>query len=178
MVVRDPGTQTGMKVTSEGRAMSYAITESESYHSGEEGFAYHIVLEQTPTSTDDCFFYMKNTNDRDLVIVGYSGYAATADVVEFNLNPTGTPVSGTDITPVNIKGSSSENLDGTFQSGVDITGLTKGSTFHKAKIGTSQFYEIFPSAVWVQKNGTFGLWAVTGTYQINLTLLVHYEPDL
>ena len=46
MEIRDPGGQTGAKVTTEGKLETYAVTEAESLHvNEEEGQTYSIIFD-------------------------------------------------------------------------------------------------------------------------------------
>jgi len=58
-------------VTKENRIKSDCITTTIEHHANQdEGDAYAIPFSQSPTAADDCIFYMKNTDDVDMVIEG------------------------------------------------------------------------------------------------------------
>ena len=93
-----------------------------------DGQSYSFMISVTPTGAGDCFFYLKNDNDMDLIISEMMMRAAADETVTFKLGDSGTPVGGSTGTPVNRNAGSGNEADVTAQYGVDITGLSGGST--------------------------------------------------
>lgn len=107
MQINDPDGQ-ALKVNSEGRALTYTVTEHESLHANEDGNAYSVVFEADPNGTDIDFFYLKNTHATDDLVIHKIRMSTTAvDIdVDIKLGVTGTPTTGTAVVPANLKAGS------------------------------------------------------------------------
>jgi len=176
----EDGTGSGRSATVdvENRFHVDAISASPEHHTNHKhGKAFSINFEATPTGTGDCFFYMKNTSEEDIIIEGFGLYMVANDYVDIKLNDYGTPISGNDITPANCNGGSGNIASGTFQNGNDITGLSGGTTvyryYHASSNGTT--YHNFEMDIIVPKNGTFTFYIGTGTTALHgfLNLIYH-----
>ena len=117
-------------VTSENMIKTLAITQSMEHHVNvEEGRAYHLPFVYASTGTGDstgsCFLYIKNSDEKDMVIEGFS--YATTGVIQVVKGVSGTPGGGAAIVPSNVNFGSGRLADGTFYGSTKITGLTKGT---------------------------------------------------
>ena len=74
----EDGTGTGYKakITSENKLLTQSLSEFMQYHLNQvHEEMYSMVVSKTPTGAGDCFLYIKNTSDDDLVIFKFKGYA-------------------------------------------------------------------------------------------------------
>ncbi len=154
------------KVTDDGRLAVAAIAASpEHYFNHSKGQAYTASFSATPTGAGDCFFYMKNTGEPDIIIEGFGLWLAANEYIDVNLRDTGTAANGTDITPVNLNTSSGNSPITTIQNGNDITGLSGGDLAYRVYHASSQdiTYTNFEMDIILTKNGVFTLYVQTGT---------------
>jgi hypothetical protein len=179
-VIRDPVNKTGARVNSMGELTVAAITETaERFANKDNGQAYSINVEQTPTGGNDNFLYIKNTSSSDqLIIEGVDNYAGSAEEVLIFLGTTGTTIGGTAVTPANLNTSSSKEMTGTFEAGNNITGLTDGTQIYKIKLGTSQSQFNFEQDIVIAPGGVLSMQAVTGGIKINMNVLIHIDPKI
>jgi len=152
-------------VTSENRLKTSSVAftaEHEVNH--HDGQAYSVGASLTPTGAGDCFLYVKNTNDIDMVITEFMIYSASDEIITFKLGDAGTPAGGSDTTAVNRNAGSGNIADATIQTGVDITGLSGGSglmsVFHDG--GTNSVRYAPASAFILPKNKVFTGYVTTG----------------
>lgn len=136
------------------------------------GLAWTVETTQTPTGAGDYFLYIRNDSDvRDLIITAASFDMGTADVIEIR-SVTGTPASGTAITPINRQLGSTNNLNATIEGGSDITGLTGGGSFDRIKVGTTvaERLNLLERPIVLPRSRpdiAIGFAAITGTVAIN-----------
>ena len=133
-------------VNSEGKLRTYSVIEHEALHANEnEDAAFSIVFEADPNGTDQDFFYLKNNDSRRMVIYKIRMATVTADIdVDIKLGCTGTPTSGTAITPGNMKAGSGSVADVTCEYRDEDLALTGGTVvdtlyIDKDFLGTQEF---------------------------------------
>lgn len=180
MVIIEDGTGGGyaVKVCDENRFLVEAVVTTLEHHSNQDHKeAYHVLFEQTPTAVGDCFFYLKNLSDEDLIIEGLWLRVASNEQIQVKLGDTGTPSGGTTATPVNNNAGSTNEADGTFQKGNDITGLSGGSVVEKYWLaaGNESKHFNFEQDIILAKNNVLTLWAVAGAIEIDGTIVFHYH---
>lgn len=181
MILRDPTTQQGMGVCIEGRGLVDSVVKRESqYVNTTVQEVYSFPFDVTPTGAGDCFLYIKNTDDMDLYITSLKCHATTTDEeIQVKINDTGTAVGGTDVTLVNRNAGSGKipSANSTFQTGVDITGLSGGNTVDYFKVnadaGTQKLS--WESAIIIPRNKTFSLYVTTGAIAIKGTVSVFFH---
>jgi hypothetical protein len=160
------GNSYAAKVDDGNRLHVVSLTKtSEHAANHDEGEAYSISFSSTPTGAGDCFFYIKNEDEKDMIIEGIGMYLPAAEYFDVVIGDSGTPVGGSDITPVNLNAGSGKTASGTFLSGNDITGLSGGSVVYRIyKVsGTGSEYNNFDQDIIIPKNATFSLYVQTGT---------------
>jgi hypothetical protein len=179
-IIIEDGTGNGYttQVSKENKLEVNAVTQTkEHYINHHEGQAYNVLFEITPSGAGDCFFYMKNSSENDLVIEGIWIKLAANDYIEIKIGDTGTASGGTDVTPVNLNAGSGNVAEGTFQHGVDITGLSGGSTalklWHVSSAGSN--YTNFNQDVFIPKNKILSLYIGTGTASISGGIVFNYH---
>lgn len=164
-------------VTPENKLDICAVTRTiDLYCSQVNGESYSLVISQTPTGAGDCFCYIKNNDDKDMVISSIKLYAATSEIFEIKLGDTGTPAGGATATPVNRKAGCGNVAEVTAEDGNDITGLSGGDVVEAIAVKggeTAMRYE-WLSGLIVPKNHTLTLYAVTGAIAVRVTLSMHF----
>jgi hypothetical protein len=158
--------------------VSAVISTQEHYANHNQGRGYYLPFSATPTGAGDCFLYVKNSDStRALSIEGMWLKSEADDYIDLKLNDEGTPVGGTDITPVNMNTASGRLADGTFQSGNDITGLSGGSTFLRLYHANTKgsVYTNFDMDVILGANGVLTMYVGTGTTALAGTLSLNFH---
>ncbi len=146
------------------------------YASRDNGLSFFYYSDVTPTGADDVFCYIQNTSPtRALVIRWIRAYCASAEAIDIYVGETGTLVGGTAITPVNLNPSSGHTAEGTFEEGVNITGLSGGNLLDRIRLeaGVDAFTN-FNGLILGQSN-TFTLHTFTGTAATEVTIGFYYE---
>ena len=189
MLIED-GTGSGKTaaVNSENRLKTIAITTTVEHHiNHEEGMAFNIIFQQTPSYEDPssdtgdiCFLYLKNTDNLDICLEGIKlrlGGTGQSEIIKLIGNPSGTPVNGNSVTPSNLNLGSGKTADGTFETGNNITGLTGGTELERNYLGSSDTtVDInFEQDIIVPKNNIITLWASTTGTEIAGTLIFNYH---
>lgn len=161
----DPLLPAGMRVCADkGRAWTDSIIRYQELETNEsDQDCYTLLFDKTPTGAGDYFVYMLNSHPSKLLVVPElrCKAATTDEEIQIVLGATGTPVGGTDTTPANhyTNSPNSATGDGTFQTGVDITGLSGGTVVEhitiNADAGTQEFF--WRSGFVVSKNQVFAL---------------------
>jgi len=170
------GSGTSAIVTSEGRLETYSVIEPESLHvNEEEGQTYSAVTSRTPSGAADCFLYIKNNSDEDLIICCMRLWTASAESVQVKLGDTGTATSGNTLTPVNRNGGSGNLASATVEDGVDITGLSGGSVVDEVFGSTTMNTYEWSSGLIVPKNRTASFYAVTGGVALKATVAFYFH---
>lgn len=179
MSIIEDGLGTGKKagVNSENRLLTHAVTQSLEHHANSaEKQAYHLLFQRIPTAADDCFLYLKNDNDIQLILEGILLRTSGNEQIELKIGMTGTAV-GTSTTPINCHAGSANEADGTFIAGNDITGLSTGDVVERFYISgehVSSYYN-FEQDIILSPSRACGLYAVNGSIEIDGTLVFHYH---
>jgi len=177
MLIED-GSGSGWKaaVGNDNKLRVCAVTRTMDLHCNQKlAKSYSLVMSQTPAGAGDCFGYVKNNDDEDMVISSIKVYGVSNEIFEIKLNDTGIP-TGTDATPVNRKAGSGNVAEATCKVGNDITGLSGGSTVEVIPVKggeTATRYEWLSGLV-VPKNHTLTLYVVTGGIAVRATLSMHF----
>jgi hypothetical protein len=184
MIIED-GKGTGKKasVSSEGFIKVASVQVSVEHHiNHHHGEAYNFVFDVTPAGADDCFIYMKNTSDKDLILEGIYISVAGACEVYMQLNADGTRNSATAYTPVNLNAGSGKTAEGTFEYGTDLAGgaatLAGGTEAGRGVFraaGDTKFFN-FDQDIIIPKNKTYTLWS-SASVAINGMLAFNYHLD-
>jgi len=180
------GTNFAAKVDSENKLMTRAVTESEIQHVNEvEEQVYTAYVALTPdavdpsvTGTDDLtFFYIKNTNDLNMIIVGIRAWAESSEYIDVHVQPTGTPINTTDVTPFNMNLGSGNTATGDFYKGADIDGMSGGTLVERFRISANDTNQthIYPSGLIMPKNNILILKAGTGGIPLEVFILFYYH---
>ena len=181
MLVKD-GTGKGYSLKVDDENMAHVLATSVEVqhhinHAHQE--AYSIVVSKTPTAAADCFLYIKNDSDLDLMISSALLYAATDESVQVKLGDSGTATGGAANTPVNRNAGSGKTADCTCEDGVDITGLSGGSVVDEIAIdgATGSHKTVWRSDLIVPKNSVATFYAVTGGIAIKMTLSIGFHNN-
>lgn len=158
--------------------VSGIVSSPEHYANHNIGLGFNVIVTATPTGTGDYFFYMKNLNqDVALNIEGIWIKMESDDYIQIELNDNGTPIGGTDITPVNANTSSGQQALGTFLNSNDITGLNGGDVLHRIHHATSKgsIYHNFNMDIVLGTNGVLTLSIGAGAVPVECILVANYH---
>jgi len=154
-----------VKVSNENMIASSCVSQSDQHHVNHtHGDMYSVMIDQVPDGNDACFLYIKNTDDKDLLITSARIGVNDACEIYFKLGDTGTPVDGTDSTPGNRNAGSGNLADCTCQVGTDITGLAGGWEIDRLYFteATSSAKTEWDSYIIVPKNNIFTAYCFAG----------------
>lgn len=182
----EDGTGSGRKakVDEDNQLAIRGITQNE----GEEANEVHSksytldVDSKAVTGADDCFVYIKNTDDEDLVIDEYCLWQDSgASELEVKVGDAGTPSGGGSVTPTNMKSGSGKSATGIFETGSDITNLSGGSIVLRTICGPEA--SAFPqnslvrpySGIVVPKNKTCTFYHTAGGKTVRGYIAFHYS---
>lgn len=171
------------KVGTDNRLKTIALTRSVEHQANHaDGQGYNVLFAGTPAGAGDCFFYMKNNSDTDIVIEGVTHMVASAESIYYNISDTGTLGGTSDATvPANLNAGSGNVADVTCETvigdaAVDITGLSGGTKVQQYWLTTTQStYINLDQDIIIPKNKTFTMWAVTGGVVVRGTVVFHFH---
>jgi hypothetical protein len=167
-------------VTAEHRQLVSSVSRSKEHNANiEKGQAYNILVSVTPTGAGDCFVYMKNTGVKNLIIEGFSAYVSAAESLWGYLGMVGTPIGGTDAPIPNLNAGSANVPIGSFLTGNDITGLSGGYLFQRARVpaNTATNAVNFEADIVLPPQTTFTACAQTGGILIEGHLTFWIEEE-
>ncbi len=183
------GTNYAVKIDKENKLRTHSVTETQAHWANEDfGLAYMMLAFVTPDTPDPsasdymgdtCFAYMKNTDDKDMIVDEIRMWVeAATEAFDIYLNKSGIPVGGTDVTPININLGSGNTASGTFQTGTNITGLTGGILFDRLRVPSDNNDHIasWPAKLIVPKNNILSFYAQDGGQAIEFSISFHYHP--
>ena len=177
--VNDPS-GTPMLVTSEGRAKTYSVTESEALHvNEEERKCFSVLVDVTSASTDDDFFYLKNNDDEDLIIYRIEGWCDDASQeIKILLGATDAGTDAGDaLTPVSLKAGSGQVADVDCTQDATDLAITGGSAvdllkFHVTPLLLGRWE--YPDGLIVPKNTRLHMEAaLAGLINLNIFFYFH-----
>ena len=172
------GTGKNAGVTDENKLETEAITSAGELHANKvHGESYTAGFSVTPTAVGDCFGYMTNNSDDNMIISTLMLRAATDETIQLKLGDTGTAIDGTDITPVNRNAGSGKSADVVAQQGVDITGLAGGAVVAGIFIkgGESSLQIPIASGIIIPKNKTVSFYVVTGAIAVMVGCSIYFH---
>jgi len=159
-------------------SLSTTITkEHEINHA--DGQSYSIPVTVTPTGAGDCFLYLKNNNELDLVVSELMLAADSGETIMLKLNDVGTPVGGVDVIPANRNAGSGKIADATVYSGTDITGMAGGVVVFGVFIkGGESSQRIAPlSGFIIPKNKVLTAYVGTGGILVRFGMGISFNPS-
>lgn len=184
MFIEDPQTGNRAKVNSEQQLSVDCVAQTPKHHvNHDHGNSYNALFAVNPDGADDCIFYLKNNDDKDMVIESIWWQTSAAEEVYYKLGNTGTAVktNGADITPANLNVGSGNIADVTCYSNtadgaVDITGLSGGTTVQKLWL-TSAASTLFDcdQDIIVPKNQVFTIYCVGGDTNLRGTVVFWFH---
>jgi hypothetical protein len=174
------GTGKLLRIDAKNRMRGFVTTEREEQSNNRLGDAYVAYLELTPTGANDNFFWMKNTDTRDLIVNWYRVWCASAEAIDIHRNPIGTPAGGSTATPINANFGSSKTADIEAYSGVNITGLTTTArTIDRLRISGDgkDVVDEWPGGLVIPQGGIICASALNGALPIEVTFSFFFaEP--
>ncbi len=184
--IKDPATGQGATVDREGHLHTFSVTSTLEHHANQfEEEAYNVLFAVNPAAGGDCFFYMKNLDDVDVVIEGINYSSSAAEEIYIEIANMGTPGGTSDsTTPANLNAGSGKAANVTCETAiadgaVDITGLSGGREIERIWItaAADTKYFNFEQDVIVPKNQAFSLWCVGGDTNIRGSVIFHFHNE-
>lgn len=168
------------KVNEENCLCAEAVNVPFEFHINQDhGEFYSIVLDQAPTAGDDCILYVKNNNDKDMLISSIAIFASGAVEVYMKLQDSGTRNAVAALTPVNRNAGSGNAADCTCEQGADLDGgaATLGGGTEVERIAVEANKQTLKvdwcSAIIIPKNQTMTLWA-SAIVTVNATIGIYF----
>ena len=182
MIVIQDGTGSGNKlaVNKLNRALIEAETLSKDQDINERtGKVWSVSFENiSPTGTDDFIFYLENTGNNDIEVSDFRISTETAATQIAIVGASGTPASGSSITPVSRTVGSSATPSVTVESGSNITGITNDGLLFYMQLSTVgvQYRLSTSSKIIIPKGKAIGIYVETST--ASLTGVVSFYEDI
>lgn len=170
---------TGATVNDENRLETSCVTETAEHHTNrEEGEAYTWYFSDDADVGDDCIFYLKNTDDKELILEGIDLYVTSDEEVYLKVGGTGTTASGaTTVVGTNLNAGSGNVADcialhhGDIESGATFAGGVECNRYKYTEGTTYDTHHVnFPMDIVIPKNQVFSLWCATAGVVVNGTL--------
>ena len=178
----EDGTGNGYKVgvNDKNMILTSSVRRGLNFYANRNGNFYSSTIIVTPDSTNDCFYYIKNTNEADLVIQRISVHVASNEVLKGYLNDTGTPIGGLNYIPINRNGGSNKLCSCIVAYGSDIIGLSGGDHFDSFYVPADHMTHTYrwEAGIMIPKNRTFTLYAINGNIEIDFTVTAFCCSDL
>jgi len=155
-----------VEVTAENRLRVSSVSRSKEHDANITwGESYNLIVNVTPTTTDACFMYIKNTGPRNIIFEGFGAYVASAEKIYGKLGATGTPLGGNLTPPINLNAGSNNTPTGIFLTGNDITGLSGGNIFQSFRVPANTATNIvnFEADIILPINQVFTAYATAGS---------------
>jgi len=167
-------------VNDENRLLVEAITSSTEHNANHHTkTAYNLLFAATPSAPGDCFLYLANESEMDLVIEGMKLWLVADEYIDIKLGDAGSPIGGASIVPANLNSGSANSAEGTFQHANDITGLTGGATidriYHASSAGSVEHN--FEQDIILVKNGVITMYCQTGTTALAGIIYFNYHDS-
>lgn len=168
------------KVDEEGKLTTHSIVEEEALHVNvDEKETYVVLVDVTSASTADDFFYLKNTDDKDLVIYRIEGWCDDAEQeisVLIGATDAGTD-AGDALVPVNMNAGSGNTADCDCTQDATDLAITGGRTIALLKFPATVLELAswdFQSGIILPKNQRCHMEAALAGL-INLTIYFYYH---
>lgn len=141
-------------------ATQSVISSVEMHHNIVYGSAYNIIFDVSPSASSP-ILYIKNEDDRDMVLEGLNIRCSTDNIITIRHSNTGTLSNGTVLTPVSLNIGSRRTALGIFKSCNKLEALSVGTILFKYYIpGNYQTQNInFDEDIILPKNRVLTLWA-------------------
>ena len=179
MIIED-GTGKGykVKVDSGNRIESHSTTETpEARANIEDRTAYSMTFGVIPASNGATIAYLKNESSKDVHVTRVDIWSTGLQAVDFYLEDTGTATNGTTIEPKNWNGGASDDAIGTFLTGTNIQGLTRGKFLNRSFYeggGNTKTLE-FPQRIILPPNKSFSLRMLSGSIETSGSIRFFYQ---
>jgi hypothetical protein len=181
-MIIEGGTGNGYKtgVNEENMLLVRSVISNLEFHANShEQEAYSVQFAYTPTGAGDCFGYIKNNSDDDMVVSAIIMYCASDETFSIKLGDEGTAAGGATVTPVNRNAGSGNLADVTAEGAVDITGLSGGSVVAGLFVKggeTSTKIEI-KSGLIIPKNKMISFYVATGTAAVKFGAEIYFHHE-
>jgi len=182
MSIIEDGTGKGLKagVDKNNRILVNSVTQTvEHFANSTMGKSWNVLIQQTPTAANDCFFYFKNTGTLSIIFERAGIFTASSETLELFLRDSGTPAGGTPLFATNLNTVSNNIPSATILGGNDITGITKVDLSERVFVVGGETYRSFKldQNIILSPGGVASIYAVTGGIQVNITLSF-YETSI
>jgi len=189
MLLED-GTGSGRtaRITIENRVATDSISIGMPHHVNQyHGLSFSLFINETPSGADPsidtsvgCFFYFKNTSDIEISILTTKAWVESNEYIDLYINDSGTPIGGNTVTPINMNLGSGKTASGTFLSGTNITGLTKGVFLNRLRIpaDNEEHFSNFISHLLLPKNTILTGYGGSGGIPIEFRIEFYYHGPI
>ena len=169
------------RVNAEGRALTYSVVEGEGLHVNEdEAEAYTVMVDVTTASTDDDFFYLKNTSSKELIVSKIEGWCDDANQeisVYLGATDAGTD-AGDALTPANLNAGSGNAADVDCTQDATDLAISGGRVVRLLKFPpvalTREEFDFESTGLIITKNQRLHMQAaLAGLINLNITFYFH-----
>ena len=115
-----------------------------------------------------------------MCIEGIRMHLEADEYFDIKIGDTGTPISGSAITPANLNAGSGNIATGTFKNGNTITGLSGGTTIERIYHENAKDYAYtnFEQDIILPKNSTLTSYIESGSVALSGTLVFNYHGNV
>ncbi len=186
-MILDDGTGSGKsaKIDMENKLETRSVTESEAEHINfTDGEAYTLFFPITSDNlnpsidlSSPCILYLKNTNEKNLIITDIRMWAEFPEYLDIYFNQIGIPVRGSTITPTNMNLNSGKAADGIFLGANRITEMSGGALFDRLRVpaDNSDHAFIWAETIIVPKNKILTIYAGNGGIPIEASISFYFH---
>ena len=157
-------------------------TSLEHHVNAEEGEAYTWQFSEDPDAGDDCIFYLKNNDDKNLILEGIDLFITTDCDVYLKVGGTGTTATGTAITGTNLNAGSGNSADvtcihdGDIEAAGTFTGAIECNRFvYESGTLVDTHHINFVMDIIIPKNKVFSIWVDTTGVVVTGTLYGYFH---
>jgi len=173
------GRQAGVSESNQLKTHSVIVSEEHSANM-DKGLAFAWRFADDPDANDDCIFYIKNEDEKNLVLEEITISVSGACEVYFQIGNAGVVSTGTDVTGVNLHSGSGNTPsvtaknDGDLESGSTLTSGNECERYIFRAASDSAEYN-FPSDIVLTKNGAFTIWCSAAGVVVTATLYGYFQ---
>ncbi len=174
---------TPQRVNEKGFALGMCIMLPMSAHAADEGLCYSVVIAADPGGTDADFFYLKNNSDHELRIYKIKAAPPVLTTeISIKVGVTGTPTSGTAVTPVNALVGDGNTADCTAELRDGDMALSGGHIFdvlHLNKDFLGEQAWDYPGGIALEKNQALVFNNdIDPTSDLDMTVYFYFHPKI
>jgi len=180
MFIKDPTDSTALRVSSEGRAQTDAVTSSSQHHINTTHQKVFNITGSSALTGASRFLYIKNTGTTAVHVTNTKMFSSTAGHLIDMEHVSGSVAGGSDITPTNLTIGVSTSLTAEVKNGTSLSGLTPLGSLSSVNLtaADTDYIDTFPGHIIIPP-GQAVSWGLSAAATVTVTYSVEVfeEPD-